>query len=212
MTARTPRRLLVVGACVAALAGCAGEPAPAAPPPPSATATPTPSPTSTPSPSPSPPASVAEPAGNPVRVVVEGADGTSIVDAPIEPHGLDDSGVLSPPSGVVGWYDEAGWPKPGYPGAAILAGHVGVARADIFRDLPKAGPGDAVAVTYDSGDVVRFVVVRSSGVPKDQTPKDDSIWDAGNPEPLLRLITCDPTTPLRDGHYKGNWVLWADLA
>ena len=46
-------------------------------------------------------------------------------------------------------------------------------------------------------------------MPKKETPKDDSIWDAGNPRPLLRLITCDPTTPVKGGHYVGNWVVWA---
>ncbi|WP_084696530.1 class F sortase [Phycicoccus jejuensis] len=96
----------------------------------------------------------------------------------------------------------------------ILAGHVGTPGngPDVFRRLPQARRGDTVSVRYDSGDVVRFVVRRSAGMPKQQTPTDDTIWDAGNPEPLLRLITCDPRTPLARGHYEGNWVLWADLA
>jgi len=59
------------------------------------------------------------------------------------------------------------------------------------------------------GDEVDFVVKRSKAVPKTQVPRDDSIWDAGNPRPLLRLITCDPTTPVEGGHYVGNWVVWA---
>ena len=63
--------------------------------------------------------------------------------------------------------------------------------------------------SYSSGDEVEFVVTRSKAVPKKQTPKDDSIWDATNRRPLLRLITCDPTTPVKGGHYVGNWVLWA---
>ena len=67
-------------------------------------------------------------------------------------------------------------------------------------------------MSYDSGDDVEFVVVRSKAVPKKETPRDDSIWDAGNPRPLLRLITCDPTTPVKGGHYVGNWVLWANAA
>ena len=56
---------------------------------------------------------------------------------------------------------------------------------------------------------MQFVVTRSAAVPKKATPKDDTIWDAGNPRPLLRLITCDPTTPVKGGHYVGNWVVWA---
>lgn len=43
-------------------------------------------------------------------------------------------------------------------------------------------------------------------------PKEDTIWDSADPHPLLRLITCDPNTPLNGGHYVGNWVVWADLA
>ncbi|QIM22831.1 sortase [Phycicoccus sp. HDW14] len=154
------------------------------------------------------------PSGHPDHVVLVRSDGETIVDAPVRPVGLDDRGILSPPGGVVGWYDEPGWPRPGYPGAAILAGHVGTPAhgADVFRELPEARRGDRVTVRYDSGDVVHFVVRRSAGMPKEQTPRDDSIWDSGNPRPLLRLITCDPRTPLAKGHYEGNWVLWADLA
>ena len=33
---------------------------------------------------------------------------------------------------------------------------------------------------------------------------------ASNPNPVLRLITCDPETPINQGHYEGNWVVWAD--
>ncbi|MBM6399965.1 class F sortase [Phycicoccus sonneratiae] len=186
------------------------------------TATPTPpSPPPVPTPSSTPvPTTTAtqraakNPKGRPDHVVLVRADGETIVDAPVRPVGLDDRGILSPPGGVVGWYDEEGWPRPGYPGASILAGHVGTpsSGADVFRLLPRARRGDRVTVRYDSGDVVHFVVERSAGMPKTQTPEDDSIWDAGNPRPLLRLITCDPTTPLESGHYEGNWVLWADLA
>lgn len=225
---RTLRHGLLAAALLVTLTGCGQGPQQAAAPtssPERSVTTPTPTPTPTPTatvtaggtpsaaPTPTPP-SVRDPHGLPVRVVVVDRDGRSIVDAPVRPHGLDDRGVLSPPSGIVGWYDEAGWPKPGYAGAAILAGHVGTPAngPDVFRDLPATRPGDLVTVGYDSGEVVRFRVVRSDGMPKERTPVDDSIWDAGNPEPLLRLITCDPRTPLRSGHYEGNWVVWAELA
>jgi hypothetical protein len=65
-----------------------------------------------------------------------------------------------------------------------------------------------VTVSYDSGDTVTFEVTRSAAVGKSRTPTDDTIWDAGNPRPLIRLITCDPSTPIEGGHYVGNWVLW----
>jgi hypothetical protein len=144
-------------------------------------------------------------------VVVTTRRGGQLVDAKIVPSGLDDSGILAPPAGVVGWYDEPGWPKPGFPGAAILAGHINTRRygPDTFARLPEVRPGALVRVRYSSGDEVEFVVTKSAAVPKQQTPQDDSIWDAGNPRPLLRLITCDPTTPVKGGHYVGNWVVWA---
>lgn len=72
--------------------------------------------------------------------------------------------------------------------------------------------GDRVTVVYSSGQSITFTATESRAVPKTQVPQDDSIWDSGNPEPVLRLITCDPSTPLNGGHYEGNWVVWATLA
>lgn len=144
-------------------------------------------------------------------MIVRSLGGDELVDATLIPAGLDDDGILAPPPGVAGWYDEEGWPKPGFPGASILAGHINTRKTgpDTFALLPQVRPGATVTVTYSSGDEVEFVATRSRAVPKKQTPKDDSIWDAGNPRPLLRLITCDPTTPVKGGHYVGNWVVWA---
>jgi len=151
------------------------------------------------------------PRGTPRRVLVVARASGKLVDAKVVATGLDDAGVLAPPPGLVGWYDEPGWPEPGFPGAAILAGHINTHRfgADTFARLPEVRRGALVRVRYSSGDEVQFVVTRSAAVPKKATPKDDTIWDAGNPRPLLRLITCDPTTPVKGGHYVGNWVVWA---
>jgi hypothetical protein len=144
-------------------------------------------------------------------VLVTTPRGGRLVDAALVPTRLDESGVLAPAPGVVGWYNEPGWPEPGFPGASILAGHINTRRygPDTFARLPQVRPGALIRVRYSSGDEVEFVVTRSAAVPKKQTPKDDTIWDAGNPHPLLRLITCDPTTPVQGGHYVGNWVVWA---
>jgi hypothetical protein len=214
LTSQGRRVLLAAGAsaALALTAGCAADPAPA----PSDTASRTAaSPTASTSPSPTkaeqPPPARDTPQGQPKRVVVTTLGGDELVEAKLVPAGLDDAGILAPPAGVVGWYDEKGWPKPGYPGASILAGHINT-RAngpDTFAELPKVRPGALIRVTYSSGDEVDFVATRSAAVPKKATPKDDTIWDAGNPRPLLRLITCDPTTPVKGGHYVGNWVVWA---
>ena len=172
----------------------------------------TPSATASATPTEPPPVRVtARPQGKPKRVTVTAPGDAVLVDAPLVATGLDDKGVLAPPAGVAGWYDEQGWPKPGYPGASILAGHINTRATgpDTFAKLPTVRPGARVRVTYSSGEAADFVVTRSAAVSKKQVPKDDSIWDAGNPRPLLRLITCDPTTPVKGGHYVGNWVVWA---
>ncbi len=173
-------------------------------------------PSATPTPTASAPASqpvrvTDHPQGTPKQVTVVTPGDAVLVDAPLVATGLDAKGVLAPPPGVAGWYDEKGWPKPGYPGASILAGHVNTRATgpDTFAKLPKVRPGARVRVTYSTGDAADFVVTRSAALSKKQVPRDDSIWDAGNPRPLLRLITCDPTTPVKGGHYVGNWVVWA---
>ncbi len=217
---RTPAPLAATGLlALALLAGCAATPETA----PSSRVTPTTSAPSAsvtasagPTPTTTPPVArdLDTPDGDPVRVVVTSLAGDELVDAKLIPAGLDAAGILAPPAGVAGWYDEKGWPRPGFPGASILAGHINTRKTgpDTFARLPEVRPGARVTITYDSGDAVGFVVVRSKAVPKRQTPRDDSIWDAGNPRPLLRLITCDPTTPVEGGHYVGNWVLWANAA
>lgn len=150
------------------------------------------------------------PAGDPTRVQVT-SGGRSIVDASLQPTMLDSDNVLAPPFGTAGWYAEPGWPKPGYEGASILVGHINHgSNPDVFWNLPRVELGDIVTVTYSSGEQVKFSITRSEPASKEGVPQDDSIWDHDNPEPVLRLITCDPGTPLSGGHYEGNWVVWAD--
>ena len=224
-TPRRRRALLAAGAsaALALLGACAADPAPPTAAPTTRSPSPSPSPASvTPSATPTASATPSEPRvrlsarpqGKPQRVTVTAPGDAVLVDAPLVATGLDDKGVLAPPPGVAGWYDEKGWPKPGYPGASILAGHINTRATgpDTFSKLPTVRAGARVRVIYSSGEATEFVVTRSEAVSKKQVPKDDSIWDAGNPRPLLRLITCDPTTPVKGGHYVGNWVVWAVAA
>ena len=158
-------------------------------------------------------AAIPAPPGDPTRVVVTTAGGKELVDASLIPTYLDAQNVLAPPFGTAGWYAEEGWPKPGHAGASILVGHINHgSQPDVFWNLPQVSLGDRVTVTYGSGRTVEWTITRSEAATKQQVPKDDSIWDHDNPAPLLRLITCDPTTPLRGGHFEGNWVVWAELA
>lgn len=150
------------------------------------------------------------PSGEPTRVQVD-SGGKSIVDANLQATKLDSEKVLAPPFGTAGWYAEPGWPKPGHQGASILVGHINHgSNPDVFWNLPQVEIGDVVTVTYGSGTDVKFKITRSEAATKGGVPQDDSIWDHDNPDPVLRLITCDPETPLKDGHYEGNWVVWAD--
>ena len=123
---------------------------------------------------------------------------------------------LMAPFGVAGWYAEPGWAKPGWPGASILAGHINRRsprlELDTFGHLTRVRAGDRITVAYTSGESVTFTATKSRAVSKKAVPRDDSIWDSGNPQPVLRLITCDPETPVKGGHYEGNWVVWASLA
>ncbi len=150
------------------------------------------------------------PSGSPTRVQIE-SDGRSVVDASLQATTLDSDKVLAPPFGTAGWYAEPGWPKPGYAGASVLVGHINHGGdPDVFWNLPKVDVGDIVTVSYGSGEQVQFKITRSEAASKKGVPQDDSIWDYDNPDPVLRLITCDPETPLNEGHYEGNWVVWAD--
>lgn len=176
----------------------------------------TPTPSRTPEPAPTFGPSTLKPKGSPERVVVVSTSGRVLVDANLVPDKLDKDGVLAPPFGVAGWYAETGWAKPGWPGASILAGHINrrspSLRLDTFGHLPKVRPGDRITVVYSSTQTVTFSATKSKALPKTAVPRDDTIWDADNPRPVLRLITCDPTTPVKGGHYQGNWVVWASLA
>ena len=150
------------------------------------------------------------PAGDPTRVQVH-SGGRSVVDATLQATKLDADKVLAPPFGTAGWYAEPGWPKPGHQGASILVGHINHgSNPDVFWNLPEVEIGDIVTVTYGSGSTVKFKITKSEPATKQGVPQDASIWDHDNPEPVLRLITCDPGTPMSGGHYEGNWVVWAD--
>lgn len=149
------------------------------------------------------------PAGSPTRVQVT-SGGRSIVDATLQATLLDSENVLAPPFGTAGWYAEPGWPKPGFDGASILVGHINHgSNPDVFWNLPRVDIGDVVTVSYSSGEQVKFEITRSEPATKQGVPQDDSIWDYDNPDPVLRLITCDPQTSFSNGHYDGNWVVWA---
>lgn len=151
------------------------------------------------------------PKGDPVRVEVISSEGRSLVDTRLNPTKLAEDGSLAPPFGVGGWYDEPGWPKPGDFGAGILVGHIDHRGApDVFWNLPQSRAGDKVIVHWGNGGTATYTVTRSQSMGKGEVPKDSDIWRKSADKKLLRLITCDPQTPLSGGHYQGNWVVWAE--
>ncbi|MFC0581555.1 class F sortase [Micrococcoides hystricis] len=148
-----------------------------------------------------------------------------IVHAPLDPVGLNSHGYLVPDFNRAGWYAQNGWKqqKPGVKGPAIIAAHVnqldgeGAVIDDHFAKLHTLVPGDKISVRYSSEDVVSFTVVKSQAVDKvvatDMNGEvAESIWDPGEDKPYLRLFTCDEDTPWVQGHYVGNWVVWAEDA
>jgi hypothetical protein len=167
-------------------------------------------------------AQIATPRGNPVGVRIS-RQGTTVLNERISgPIGLERDGrgnlvylngetVLEPPLTTVGWYHEQGaWPKPGYPGPSVLVAHIShQGKPGPFWNLDLVATGDVVTVAYDSGDKVTFHVTQNP----DHMPKVDlpggKIWNKTQ-KPVLRLITCDPSTPFRAGHYAGNIIVYAD--
>lgn len=125
--------------------------------------------------------------------------------------------VLEPPDDSVGWYHEQGaWPKPGFPGPSVLVAHIthqgdpgpffSLARVNGLQSGAKIG--DRIIVTYSSGDQVTFIVTDVDHPEKVELP-GGKIWNKTQ-KPVLRLITCDPTTPFVNGHYLGNVLVYAD--
>lgn len=193
---------------------------------PTASATPLPTVVPAPSETVTPPER-ALPRGEPAQVVVTAADGTVLVDTSLVPTYLQPNLELVPVFGTAGWYAEADWSrsKPGFPGPSILVGHISnlTGAPDVFGRLPEVRPGDVVLVRYDSGDEVSFLVSRSEPVNKDdavdvpdengvsgtQIAKD--IWMPEGDQPVLRIVTCDPSTDFVGSHYLGNWVVFGEI-
>lgn len=160
----------------------------------------------------------AQPNGTPTRVEVTSASGKILARAPIKAILLDKDGALAPPSGLVGWYNEPGWPKPGEssPQRAVLAGHDAFSgKPDTFYDLPKVRAGDEVRVAFDSGDIAVFRVIKDAHpVPKDKTVDTTSypwVWfsPSEEPEQVISLITCDLTAKHVGGRSVNNVVVQA---
>lgn len=181
--------------------------------PPATPATPQPSPsarhTSQPRLAPKAPQAL-PPKGEPVGVRIA-RPGHVVLEASIEgPIGLPANGILEPSKNQVYWYRNGSWPKPGFPGPAVLVGHITYfGSKGVFWSLSQTQPGDTVRVRYSSGDSVAFkVTAKPQHIDKNHLPVK-KIWKA-TVTPELRLITCDPNTTFANGHFAGNIIVYAD--
>ena len=106
-----------------------------------------------------------------------------------------------------GWYAQTR--RPGEIGPAVIAGHIdSVAGPAVFARLDELVEGDEIEVLDDDGESRTFVVIRTGQYPKEALP--DQVF-AFEPEVELRLITCGGTFDRSSGHYRDNYVVYAQL-
>jgi len=112
------------------------------------------------------------------------------VDAPITPMGQDAEGNLAAPDGPheVAWYDFTA--HPGFPGNAVMAGHLNWRDGStaVFAHLATLVPGDIVDVIEDNGEALHYRVVAVEDMDAFTTDVRQILEWTG-PESLT-LITC----------------------
>jgi sortase (surface protein transpeptidase) len=123
--------------------------------------------------------------------------------------GLNSDGELDPPPGFVQWYKAT--PKPGQPGAAILAGHVRYNTPDVFWNLNQIRKGAVITVRYASGHKVEFVVTDYQPISKLEATKSKRLWnlDGKITSSEVRLITCDKSGNAANQGFPNNFVVYA---
>jgi sortase (surface protein transpeptidase) len=122
--------------------------------------------------------------------------------------GLNPDGSLEVPTdfSVAGWYRLG--PKPGQPGAAVIAGHVDNTEGPaVFYRLGELAPGDLIRVRMADGSMKRFHVYAVREYPKTAFPT--SLVYGATPNPELRLVTCGGPFDSNTGHYLDNIVVFA---
>jgi hypothetical protein len=146
-------------------------------------------------------------AARPVRIEIPAIG----VHARIIRLGLNPDHTLQVPTNFAdtGWW--SGGPRPGDPGAAVIAGHVdsytGPAAFYRIRDLR---PRDTIIVDRRDGSRARFTVLGSEQYPKSHFPTARVYGRTARP--TLRLITCSGTFDRTTGHYLDNTVVYANAA
>ena len=124
--------------------------------------------------------------------------------------GLTAAGTLQVPgsAAVAGWY--TGSPRPGEPGAAVIAGHIDSDRGPgVFYRLAELKPGNLVYVQRGRGRLAVFKVTAVRTFLKSKFPTAAVYGPV--PDSQLRLITCGGTFDPATGHYLSNVIAFASL-
>jgi sortase (surface protein transpeptidase) len=150
---------------------------------------------------------VAEPDAPPVRLSIPAIGvHTPLIRLALQP---DDTLQVPADASVAGWY--ALGPRPGDPGASVIAGHVDSTQGSaIFYRLGELAPGRVVNVHLADGIEVRFRVYAVLEFLKAQFPT--SVVYGPTRAPELRLITCGGPFDAQIGHYLDNVVVFARFA
>lgn len=122
--------------------------------------------------------------------------------------GLTRAGTLQVPvsTGVAGWYDRS--PRPGQPGAAIIAGHIdSLAGPAVFFRLASLRAGDRAYVRRADGSLAVFRITAVRSYLKIRFPT--AVVYGPAPGPQLRLITCGGTFDHTTGSYLSDVVVYA---
>ncbi len=143
---------------------------------------------------------------SPVRVVIPAIR----VSAAVIPLGLNPDRTLEVPTNYAetGWY--VGGPEPGELGGAVIAGHVDSKSGPaVFYRLRELRRDDLIEVVLKDGSTVRFAVRSSMAVPKDNFPS--KLVYNKKPHATLTLITCGGAFDQATGHYRDNYLVFAEL-
>jgi LPXTG-site transpeptidase (sortase) family protein len=130
----------------------------------------------------------ADPAANPVRLIIPAI----AINAPVEGVGTQSNGDLATPTQNpwedVGWYNLG--PHPGERGSAVIDGHLDRPGGypAVFWRLRDLHVGDEVLVMNTSGKTLHFQVTRIAFYTTQEAPIQDIFGNWGGT--YLNLITC----------------------
>jgi hypothetical protein len=132
------------------------------------------------------------------------------VNTALQPLGLRADGALQPPSAwqTAGWY--GGGVTPGYPGPAVIVGHVdSISGPAVFYRLRHLRPGDLAVMQRRDGRTLTFVIDTLAIYPKSAFPT--AAVYGPTPLPTLRLVTCTGDFDWNTHSYLDNLVISAHL-